>query len=99
MSLDAERPEDGAERRPRLEHGPLLDVQLEVGGGRLELERASSARSRSSCFARASGNETSFASTSWRSSSWSAIEPAAALEPKRLARTAPSSSAQLTSRP
>ena len=38
MALDAERPEDDAERQvERLEHGALLDVQLEVGGGRVEL--------------------------------------------------------------
>jgi hypothetical protein len=37
-ALDAEGAEDDAERQvERLEHGSLLDVQLEVGGGVLEL--------------------------------------------------------------
>ena len=40
MALDAERPEHDAEREVHaLEHRPLLDVQLEVGGGVLELTR------------------------------------------------------------
>ena len=102
VALDAERPEHDAEREAeRLEHRPLLDVQLEVGGRVLELrprleravevdavrgERVREARLRRE-------------STSCRSSSWSAIEPAAALEPKRLRpKRAPSSSAQFTSR-
>src|SRR6187401_2054466 len=38
VALDAEGAEDDAERDVhRLEHGPLLDVQLEVGGGVFEL--------------------------------------------------------------
>ena len=38
VSLDAERPEHDSERQlERLEHRPLLDVQLEVGGRALEL--------------------------------------------------------------
>ena len=38
VTLDAERPQDDAERKvQRLEHGALLDVQLEVGGRILEL--------------------------------------------------------------
>ena len=51
VALDAERAEHGAERQvQRLEHRPLLDVQLEVGGCVLELrarvERASRDRRR-----------------------------------------------------
>ena len=38
MALDSERAEDDPERKVhRLEHRPLLDVELEVGGGALEL--------------------------------------------------------------
>ena len=38
VPFDAERPEDDAEREiHRLQHRPLLDVQLEVRGRRLEL--------------------------------------------------------------
>jgi hypothetical protein len=38
VTLDAERPDHGPERESeRLEHRPLLDVELEVGGGALEL--------------------------------------------------------------
>jgi hypothetical protein len=38
MPLDAERPEDDAEREiHRLEHRALLDVQLEIGDGVREL--------------------------------------------------------------
>ena len=38
VALDSERSEDDAEREPeRLEHRPLLDVELEVGGRRVEL--------------------------------------------------------------
>src|SRR5204863_329158 len=38
VALNAEGPEDDAERQAhRLEHRPLLDVQLEVGGRALEL--------------------------------------------------------------
>ena len=38
MALDAERPEHDSERQvERLEDGALLDVELEVGGRRLEL--------------------------------------------------------------
>jgi hypothetical protein len=45
VALDAEGAEDGSEREVEaLEHRPLLDVQLEVGGGAFEgaarLERA-----------------------------------------------------------
>jgi hypothetical protein len=45
------------------------------------------------------GQRDASASFRWRSSPWSAIEPAAALEPKsERPKRAPSSSAQLTSR-
>ena len=102
MTLDAERPEHDSEREvERLEDGALLDVELEVGGRATRArERASSARSRSTpCSASASGSEMPSRSESCRSSSWSAIDPAAALDPKRLRpKRAPSSSAQLTSR-
>ena len=38
MPLDAERPEHHAQRQAqRLEHGPLLDVQFEVGRGTFQL--------------------------------------------------------------
>ena len=38
MALDAEGAQDDAERQvERLEHRPLLDVQLQIGGGALEL--------------------------------------------------------------
>ena len=38
VPLDAERPEHDAEREvERFEHGPLLDVQLEIGDGAFEL--------------------------------------------------------------
>ncbi len=38
VALDPERPEHRAERQPeRLEHRPLLDVQLQIGGSALEL--------------------------------------------------------------
>ena len=47
VALDAERAEHDAERQiERLEHRPLLDVQLEVGGGGVELPRARRARGR-----------------------------------------------------
>ncbi len=41
MPLDAERAEHGSERQVEgLEHGALLDVELEVRGGRVELPAA-----------------------------------------------------------
>ena len=47
VALDAERAEDDAEREvERLEHGALLDVQLEVGGGVLQLRTATRSRGR-----------------------------------------------------
>ena len=58
-ALDAERAEHDAERQVhRLEHRPLLDVQLEVGAPRSRAaQRASSARSRSTpCARSASGS-------------------------------------------
>src|SRR4051794_22230583 len=63
-------------------------------------ERASSARSRSTpCSRSASGSAAPSLSWRCRSSSWSAIEPAAAEEPKsERPKRAPSSSAQLTRR-
>src|SRR4051794_9442281 len=63
-------------------------------------ERASSARSRSTpCSRSASGSAAPSLSWRCRSSSWSAIEPAAADEPNsERPKRAPSSSAQLTSR-
>ena len=102
VALDAERAEHDAERQvERLEHRALLDVQLEVGGGVLELAAAPRSRGRGRRRARASasGSATPSRSASCRSSSWSGIEPAAALEPNRLRpKRAPSSSAQSTSR-
>ena len=63
-------------------------------------DRASRARSRSTPFAAsASGSEIPSLSVSWRSSSWSLIDPPAAEEPKsERPKRAPSSSAQLTRR-
>ena len=101
-ALDAERAEDDAERQVhRLEHRPLLDVQLEVGARALELrprvERAvevDAVRARARRAARPRRDRSAS-----RSSSWSRIEPPAADEPKsERPKRAPSSSAQLTSR-
>ena len=77
-ALDAERAEHGAEREvQRLEHRPLLDVELEVGGRALELrarlERAvevDAVRARARRAARRRRGRSAA-----RSSSWSAIEP------------------------
>ena len=101
-ALDAEGPEDRAERR-----GPATRARdpARCGArGRRPRPRAgtcaSSARSRSTPYAPiASGSETPSRSTSARSSSWSAIEPPAADEPNsERPNRAPSSSAQSTSR-
>ena len=54
VALDAERPEHDAEREVhRLEHRPLLDVQLEIRGGVLELRARRRARGRGRRRARA----------------------------------------------
>ena len=102
VALDAEGAEHDAEREVhRLEHRPLLDVQLEVGGRVLELPPAPRSRGRGRRRARRArpGAAIPSRSVSCRSSSWSRIEPAAALEPKsERPNRAPSSSAQLTSR-
>ena len=101
-ALDAERPEHDAEREVhRLEHRPLLDVQLEVRRGVLELrargERAVEVHAVLVQRVRAARCRRGRAAT--RSSSWSFIEPAAADEPKsERPKRAPSSSAQETSR-
>jgi hypothetical protein len=75
-------------------------VQLEVGRGALQLcARLDGAVEIDTVRASASGSETPSRSVSCRSSSWSRIEPAAALEPSSdRPKRAPSSSAQLTSR-
>ena len=102
MALDAEGAEHDAEREiHRLEH--RAPARCAARGRRPRCsswERAARALSRSTpCAASASGSETPFASVRCLSSSWSAIEPAAALEPKsERPKRAPSSSAQLTSR-
>ena len=78
VALDAERAEHRAERQvQRLEHRPLLDVQLEVGGRVLELrarlERAGRGRRRARAARRAARRRRGPSAA--RSSSWSAIEP------------------------
>ena len=82
VALDAERAEHDAEREvQRLEHRALLDVQLEVGGRVLELRSARRARGRGRRRARASASgqrDRRRGRSAARSSSWSAIEPAAA---------------------
>ena len=102
MALDAERPEHDAERDVHaLEHRPLLDVQLEVGGGVLELTRSPRSRGRGRCRALRSRP----AARRRRRRSAAAARPGRASSPRpRSSRTAsgrsarPSSSAQLTSR-
>ena len=102
VALDAEGAEHDAEREvQRLEHRPLLDVQLEVGGRARRAARARRARGRGRRRARRARRAARCrrGRSSLRSSSWSAIEPAAAHEPKsERPKRAPSSSAQLTSR-
>ena len=102
VALDAEGAEHDAERQvERLEHRPLLDVELEVRRRVLELRCAPRARGRGRRRARRARRAARCrrASRRSRSSSWSAIEPAAAEEPKsERPKRAPSSSAQLTSR-
>ena len=101
VALDAERAEHDAERQVhRLEHRALLDVQLEVGRRALELRRARRAPGRGRRRApQRVGQRDAVGVLRARSSSWSAIEPAAADEPKsERPKRAPSSSAQLTSR-
>jgi hypothetical protein len=101
VALDAERPPHDAERQlQRLQHRPLLDAQLQVSRGALELpaslRRPVSSTPRSTS---TSGSAQPSASFGWRSSSRSSIKPAAALEPNsERPNRAPSSSAQLTSR-
>ena len=102
VALDAERAEHGAERQVhRLEHRPLLDVQLEIGGRALQLRaRVERAVEVDAVLAqRVRKRDAVAVASASRSSSWSAIEPAAAEEPKsERPKRAPSSSAQLTSR-
>ena len=103
VTLDPEGAEHHAQREvERLEHRPLLDVQLEVGGRVLELPplHRSRGRGRRRTRSRASASANAVRDRcSSRSSSWSAIEPAAALEPNSdRPKRAPSSSAQLTRR-
>ena len=100
-ALDAERAEHDAERQvERLEHRALLDVELEVGGGALELGvRVECAVEVDAVGTDRVGSETPSRSIELRNSSWSAIEPAAADEPNsERPNRAPSSSAQSTSR-
>ena len=102
VALDAERPEHDAERQiQRLEHRPLLDVQLEVARPRSRaaprLQRAVELDAVRAQARRAAPPRPRRAAA--RSSSWSAIEPAAAREPNsERPKRAPSSSAQSTSR-
>ena len=102
LALDAEGAEHGAEREvQRLEHGALLDVQLEVRRGALELPPRVGARSRSTPFApSASGSATPSRSVSCAQLVLVApSSPAAADEPNsERPNRAPSSSAQSTSR-
>ena len=84
-------PSTGAEREAhRLEHRALLDVQLEVGGGALELrpglERPVEI---DAVLAQRVGQRDAVRGpSSWRSSSWSAIDPAAALRAEERAAEA-----------
>ena len=101
-ALDPVGAEHGPEREVhRLEHRALLDVELEVGGGALELRAVPRGRGRDRRRWRRAprGARRRRWSFSSRSSSWSLIEPDAAEEPKsERPKRAPSSSAQLTSR-
>jgi len=83
-ALDAEGAEHNPERDVhRLEHRPLLDVQLEIGARVLELRaRVQRAVERDAVAADRVGSETPSRSVSLASSSWSRIDPAAADEPK-----------------
>ena len=86
MALDAERAEHGSEGQPhRLEHRPLLDVQLEVGGCALELPPCLRAcgRARRPCSRQRVRKRDTVASRSARSSSWSRIEPARRTRPEQ----------------
>ena len=101
VALDAERAEHDSERQVhRLEHRPLLDVELEVGGRALELAARVERRVEvDAVLLSAAGSSIPSGSVRARSSSWSAIEPAAADEPKsERPKRAPSSSAQSTRR-
>ena len=100
-ALDPERAEHDPERQSqRLEHRPLLDVKLEVGARALQLRaRLGCAVEIDAVLAERVREGNPVPVLSFRSSSWSRIDPAAAEEPKReRPKRAPSSSAQLTRR-
>ena len=99
VPLDAEGAEHHPERQVHpLQDGTLLDVQLEVGDGVLELPRLVDPVEVHAMLPSASGRATPSLSFRLRTSSGSSA-PAAAPEPKRLRpKRAPSSSAQSTRR-